>query len=714
MVEIPGYKVIRQLGRGGMATVYLAEQALVEREVALKVMAPQLTVDPSFGERFLREARIAAKLRHPNIVSIIEVGVHGDYHYAAMEYLSGGPIVARDGDTVGLLEALRAVREIAVALDYAHSKGVVHRDVKPDNILLRDDGSAVLGDFGIARAVDASGAVTRTGTVVGTPLYMSPEQLRGKHVDGRSDLYSLGVVCFQLLSGRAPYVAEDALALGIMHMTSPIPALPAVFERAQPLVSKLLAKEPADRFQSGAAVVAAITELEAEINSAGAAPTRLLQPAPPDPIETPSDLDGHRGGRSEPTIGEMNEAVAERWRVTPRPQGKRPRLGWGLPLLLLVVLVGALGWWQQALWLPQARAWVEAQIGAEDARLEEVSNRRAQGRLYTANGDDALALLTEILQDKPDDSQALGALAAAWPELLTKLREFEASDASGAQVLRSRLIALRPDDPALRTSEPDPQSSQIAQTATQPASTQPDPLSTAASAEDAERADAAAALSDAEVEALMSEQLSSARAAERERRWYGEDGALAAYQSALRLRPESGPARAGLLRLIDRIQIDAREALQRRQLVQPARDAVEALAGIEAADGAHAELVRLLDLADRRGAGADRTQRINAAINSADELIRRGKPSDQALLDLADQLAEAANLDRRDPRLREAIDKVAALLLVRAGERVDGGQTSVAESLLNRARVLTPDSTLLEDLQIRIRQPDSQASQTSE
>lgn len=707
MVEIPGYKVLRQLGRGGMATVYLAEQAMVEREVALKVMAPQLTVDPSFGERFLREARIAAKLRHPNIVSVIEVGVHGDYHYAAMEYLSGGPIVARD-DTVGLREALRAVREIATALGYAHSKGVVHRDVKPDNILVRDDGSAVLGDFGIARAVDASGAVTRTGTVVGTPLYMSPEQLRGKHVDGRSDLYSLGVVCFQLLSGRPPYSAEDALALGIMHMTSPIPALPSVFQRAQPLVSKLLAKDPADRYQSGADVVAAVAKLEAALSDAGYAPERLAHPesAPEPAADHPSDLDLHRsrGGRAEPTFGEMNEAVADRWRVTPRPLGKQRRGRWGLPLLLLIVMLAALGWWQQALWWPQAQQWVEAQLGAPDARLAEFSQRRERGELYAADGNDALSVLAGLLKDKPGDAQAMGALAAAWPTLLDKLDDLDGTNSDGARGLRTRLRALRPDDPALRAPA-DPRSADLAAVLTNAADVQTDAAPGAASA-DAEPSPASAgrALTEEQINALMAEQLSAARAAERERRWYGEDGALAAYQSALQLSPQSAPARVGLLRLLDRILIDAREALQRRQQDQPARAAVEALATIDLATGAHAELVRLLELADRRGAGADRVQRISAAISNAETLLRGRTPSDQALLDLADQLAAAARLDRRDPRLRETIDKVAELLLVRAGERIDANQRSAAENLLGRARSLTPDSAQLEDLQIRIQQ----------
>ncbi len=687
MVDIPGYKIIRQLGRGGMATVYLAEQALVEREVALKVMAPQLTVDPSFGERFLREARIAAKLRHPHIVSIIEVGVHGDYHYAAMEYLAG-PVQTRESDTLSLKATLRVVREIATALDYAHSKGVVHRDVKPDNILLREDGSAVLGDFGIARAADATGAVTRTGAVVGTPLFMSPEQLRGKQVDGRSDLYSLGVVAFQLLSGRPPYVAEDALALGIMHMTSPIPALPASFQPAQALVHKLLAKDPADRYQTGAAVAAAVTALEAQLGGNDAAALPAPAPAPEAPPPEDIDLGSPRGGRAEPTIGEFAEAVADRWRVTPRPASRlRRRRRWGLPLLLVLVLLAAVGWWQRELWLPQAQQWLNEQLGATDQRLEQFSERRAKGELIRPGGDDALADLSALLAEQPDNAQALGALAAAWPELVAELKRLDNSDPPAAQQLRARLLALRPDDAALQPPAA-PTSNDAAPIANSTVgSGAPTPTSS---------------LSEDQVQTLLDEQLEAARAAERQRQWYGEDGALEAYRAALALRPESDAARVGLLRLIDRILIDAREAVQRRQQTEPAQAAVEAFDGIEVAKAARDELMRLLQLAERRGAGADRVQRINAALAAADQLLRRGTPADQALIDLATQLADAAQLDRRDPRLRETIDKVAALLLVRAGEKLEANDAGGAEALLKAAGTLTPDSAQLEDLQIRV------------
>ena len=314
MIEIRGYRLLRQLGRGGMATVYLAMQESVDREVALKVMSPALLADPNFGERFLREAKIAAKLHHRHVVGIHDVGRSGDYHYIAMEYLGGGPVLPKDGRPRDAAFALRVIREIAGALHYAHEKGYVHRDVKADNILLRADGSAVLTDFGIARALDAAQGVTSTGAVVGTPHYMSPEQARGKPIDGRSDLYALGVVLYELLVGRVPYHAGDSLAVGIMHITEPVPRLPDALAPLQPLVDRLLAKQPDDRFQDGNEVAAAIAAIEGR-RRAGASPEDVAMPNPfwREAADTPGAADAPPAAglrareRAEPNLGRIDQ-----------------------------------------------------------------------------------------------------------------------------------------------------------------------------------------------------------------------------------------------------------------------------------------------------------------------------------------------------------------------------------------------------------------------
>ncbi len=357
VIEIPGYKILRQLGRGGMATVYLAMQESVQREVALKVMSPSLLADPDFGERFLREARIAAKLHHRNVVGVHDVGRAGEYHYIAMEYLGGGAVLAKDGTPRPVGFALRVTREIATALNYAHAKGFVHRDVKPDNILLREDGSAALTDFGIARASDSATHMTRTGTVIGTPHYMSPEQARGRPLDGRADLYSLGIVLYELLTGRVPFHADDSLAVGIMHITQPIPILPERLYALQPVLNRLLAKQPDDRFQDGAAVADAIEQIELAI-ARGEHP-ELADSSTPLPRRASADETATRaipatppGGarlRAEPSLGRMDDIANAPMHRSPHraaaPEGKRR--GWIFAAIAAVVIATLALWFFQ-------------------------------------------------------------------------------------------------------------------------------------------------------------------------------------------------------------------------------------------------------------------------------------------------------------------------------------------------------------------------------
>jgi len=250
--EIPGYKIKKELGRGGMAAVYLAVQESMARDVALKVMLPQLAAsDPSFGARFLREARIVAQLSHPNIISVFDVGVSGNYHYFSMECHYGGDLKRKIKLRMQPQTAFVITKQLSSALSFAHSKGYIHRDIKPDNILFRHDGSVVLTDFGIAKAHDSSTQMTATGTVIGTPHYMSPEQAQGQELDHRADIYSIGVVLYEMLTGSVPFSGNSALSIGIKHLKEPVPSLPAELIQYQPLINKVLAKNPDDRFQSG-------------------------------------------------------------------------------------------------------------------------------------------------------------------------------------------------------------------------------------------------------------------------------------------------------------------------------------------------------------------------------------------------------------------------------------------------------------------------------
>lgn len=234
-----------------MATVYLAIQESFEREVALKIMSPELAEEQDFSERFLREARIVSKLVHPNIVTVHDVGIENGHHYLSMQYIEGKDLKEMLPE-MSAEQIFRTLREVAMALNYAGGKGYVHRDVKPENIMLgSEDGRAILMDFGIARASRPDNSMTRTGTALGTPHYMSPEQARGSEVDGRSDLYSLGVLLYYMLIGKVPFEADSPVAVGIKHLTEPIPTLPAPLACYQPLINKLMAKKPEQRYQTG-------------------------------------------------------------------------------------------------------------------------------------------------------------------------------------------------------------------------------------------------------------------------------------------------------------------------------------------------------------------------------------------------------------------------------------------------------------------------------
>ena len=246
------YRILRLLGQGGMADVYEAEETTVGRIVALKVLPAAFARDEERAGRFAKEIQASAKLHHPNIVSVFEVGEVDGLHYYTMSVLPGGDLKDRlKNGALPPKDALRIAREIAGALAYAHDNGFVHRDVKPENILFREDGSAVLTDFGIARATVGGTRMTATGLSIGTPHYMSPEQARGREVDGRSDLYALGVVLYEMLTGQVPFDSTDSLAIGIMHLQDPVPPLPKELAEYQPVLDRLLAKDPEQRYPTG-------------------------------------------------------------------------------------------------------------------------------------------------------------------------------------------------------------------------------------------------------------------------------------------------------------------------------------------------------------------------------------------------------------------------------------------------------------------------------
>ena len=256
------YDVVAEIGRGGMAVVFRAVERELGRSVALKVLPLAAASDADTVERFLDEARTAAGLEHPHVVPIHRVGRAGPLPYIAMKLVPGPSLGERlaTGGPLPAAEVRRILVETASALGYAHERGVVHRDVKPDNILLDQDGRCVVTDFGIAK-VHRAKRLTATGVAVGTPRYMSPEQARARPADGRSDLYSLGIVGYECLAGKVPFDADDPIAVLMSHVQDPppVPALEDAEARALwPVIQRLLAKDPGKRFQSAAELLAAL------------------------------------------------------------------------------------------------------------------------------------------------------------------------------------------------------------------------------------------------------------------------------------------------------------------------------------------------------------------------------------------------------------------------------------------------------------------------
>ncbi len=251
--QIPNFALKKCLGSGGAAEVFLAVDLKRSRLVAIKVLSQSRFGNTIAVRRFIKESQTISRLHHPNIIRIIGAGKANDRHYMVMEFLPESlKQRIRVRKPIGLQESLTIVNQIASALFYAHGKGFIHRDVKPDNIMFRADGTPVILDFGIARVLEATSKITRSGTSLGTPRYMSPEQLKAKRVDGRSDIYSLGVVLYEMISGVPPFKGSQTMSVVLKHITEPVPKLPEAVRVCQPLIERMMAKEREDRIASEA------------------------------------------------------------------------------------------------------------------------------------------------------------------------------------------------------------------------------------------------------------------------------------------------------------------------------------------------------------------------------------------------------------------------------------------------------------------------------
>lgn len=248
--SVPGYKILRKVGEGGMASIFLAERAEDHLQVILKILYIMNDDNRQMLRRFIREYRLIGQLDHPNIARIYERAFASNFAYIAMEYCPAGDLSARLGNALPTETAVKYMRQIAEGMGAAHKVGIIHRDMKPGNILFREDNSIAITDFGIAMTLGAESELTMAGSMVGTLLYISPEQIRGKEVDKYSDLYSLGVIFYKMLTGKYPFIGETVEQILNAHLVTRVPRLPKELASFQPIIDGLLAKDPNERFQN--------------------------------------------------------------------------------------------------------------------------------------------------------------------------------------------------------------------------------------------------------------------------------------------------------------------------------------------------------------------------------------------------------------------------------------------------------------------------------
>lgn len=421
------YQIVELIGEGGMSSVYKAWQPSLRRYVALKVLAPHLTRDAEFVQRFHQEAVSAANLKHTNIVTIHDVGTESGWYYIAMEFIEGTSLeeYIRSG-SLTLEQVADIVSQIGAALDYAHKRGFIHRDIKPGNILIEASGRAVLTDFGIVKALSGSGvtsAITRSGDIFGTPHYMSPEQIRDEPLDHRSDLYSLGIVCYEMLSGNVPFDGTTTYAVIQAQTNDPPPPLhrtvgPAVPQPVEAVVNKILAKNRTDRYDSAGEFARDLAQAIAGVW--------------PDGIRDRMQVPGHQG-----TGTTMMDGMSTGIPATPSPisaPARRKRwplvVGTGAVGVVLVMAAVAALLLTLGPWIPLRRAqaaldageYVEAVEQYDLALVRDADNIKAIDGIIEAADylvqseqfDDAIAAYDAAWQARPEEERALRGLGRAY------------------------------------------------------------------------------------------------------------------------------------------------------------------------------------------------------------------------------------------------------------------------------------------------------------
>jgi len=647
-LEIPGYSIEREIGRGGMARVYLAVQKKFGRLVAIKVVSPEYTTDPSFGKRFVREARIIAQLSHPNIVQVHDAGVNEQCYYLVMEYLRGGDLNRRLKRGLHMQAAISVVKDIARGLDSAHSKGFVHRDIKPENILFREDGSAVLSDFGVARVISSDASITRHGTVVGTPQYMSPEQASGRTLDGRSDIYSLGVVFYRMLTGEVPFKADSAVAVGIRHLQDPIPRLPEHLSPMQPVIDRFLAKKPEQRFQSGAEVIEALDG----VRSAGLVPNTVIKTE----VVNTAEIRAIGDSLSMPVLRDNRSIRAE---PDQRPKQRKRRRVW--PWIVAVFFVW-LGVWSYLYPWNRDNAIEKVMLAAGLIEKPALVNAWRQAQSLRGDPNQSLAAVVagyrRVLDIEPSYAKAQAAmaeLATQWKTSITQA--LAADDLALAEAKLTEALAVFPNDEEL--------------------SALFDKLS------DRKRADSLVTSTEA---LLRSHGLDDQPAA---------TAAIQAYQEALRLNPGHVLAKAELNRL-------AQHYAQLASSAAEGGDITAAMNYLERATTANATSADVVAVRDKVQQAATAHQEIQTLLQQASAYRANGALINPPGANAAEIYHRVLATDPNNAIATQGLSEVVAQLLTRANELLASGQIDAVRAMNSRASEIGLSDTAMRELKAKL------------
>jgi serine/threonine protein kinase/tetratricopeptide (TPR) repeat protein len=649
-LEIPGYSIEREIGRGGMARVYLAVQKKFGRLVAIKVVSPEYTGDPSFGKRFVREARIIAQLSHPNIVQVHDAGVNDQCYYLVMEYLRGGDLNRRLKRGLHMQAAISVVKDIARGLDSAHAKGFVHRDIKPENILFREDGSAVLSDFGVARVISSGASITQHGTVVGTPQYMSPEQAAGRALDGRSDIYSLGVVFYRMLTGEVPFKADSAVAVGIRHLQDPIPRLPGHLSAMQGVVDKFLAKKPEARYQTGAEVIDALDGVRA----AGLVPNTVIKTE----VVNTAEIRAIGDSVSLPVQRDVRTIRAEPDQRPKRQSPKRRKWPWFVALFLITFTA----------------VWSYLYPWNRDHAIEKF--------LYTTGITEKPALVDAWRQAESlrgDPNQSLAAVVAGYRRVLDVDQSYAQARAAIADLATqwkaSIAQALAADDLAL--AEAKLTESLAVFPNDEELSSLFDKLS------DRKRADSLVTSTEALLRSHGLDDQPSATAA------------IQAYQEALRLNPNHVLAKSELNRLAEHYAKLARTAAE-------SGDITSAMNFLERATTANASSSEVADVRDKVQQAATSAQEIQTLLQQASAYRANGALINPPGANAAEIYHRVLATDPNNAIATQGLSEVVAELLTRATELLSTGQIEGVRALNARASEIGLSDTAIRELKAKL------------